>query len=79
HPVPALVFEAPSGEGAERRVQVTTYAAEPWGAALNGLADEARFMPLADAVYRAPPKGKRVPEDGTALTGWGKWVIDGGR
>ncbi|RKG61039.1 hypothetical protein D7X30_09090 [Corallococcus sp. AB011P] len=79
HPIPAFVLEAPAGEGAERRVQVTTYAADPWGAALNGLADEARFIPLADAVYRAPPKGKRVPEDGTALGGWGKWVIDGGR
>lgn len=79
HPIPAFVLEAPAGEGAERRVQVTTYAADPWGAALNGLADEARFLPLADAVYRAPPKGKRVPEDGTALAGWGKWVIDGGR
>ena len=79
HPIPAFVLEAPAGEGAERRVQVTTYAADPWGAAINGLADEARFIPLADAVYRTPPKGKRVPEDGTALAGWGKWVIDGGR
>ncbi|MFB1482322.1 DUF6068 family protein [Corallococcus sp. RDP092CA] len=79
HAIPALVVESPSGEGAERRVQLTAYAADPWGAALNGLADEARFTPLADAVHRAPPRGKRVPEDGTALAGWGTWVIDGGR
>ncbi|MFP2900455.1 DUF6068 family protein, partial [Corallococcus sp. 4LFB] len=61
------------------RVQVTHYAAEPWGAALQGLADEARFTPLSDAVFRAPPKGKRVAEDSTALAGWGRWVQDGGQ
>ncbi|GMU00703.1 hypothetical protein KH5H1_48230 [Corallococcus caeni] len=79
HPIPAVVFEAPAGEGAERRVQVTHYAAEPWGTALQGLADEARFTPLSDAVFRAPPKGKRVAEDSTALAGWGRWVKDGGQ
>ncbi|RKG98227.1 hypothetical protein D7V97_33315 [Corallococcus sp. CA053C] len=79
HPVPALVFETPLGEGTERRVQVATYAAEPWGAALSGLAEEARFATLSDTIYRAPPKGKRVAEDGSALTGWGPWVKDGGK
>ncbi|MBE4746989.1 hypothetical protein G4177_02225 [Corallococcus sp. ZKHCc1 1396] len=79
HPIPAVVFETPLGEGVERRVQVTTYAAEPWGAALHGLADEARFGTLSDTLFRVPPKGKRVAEDGAQLVGWGAWVKDGGK
>ncbi|RKH36703.1 DUF6068 family protein, partial [Corallococcus sicarius] len=79
HSVPAVVFETPLGEGAERRVQVATYAAEPWGAALSGLAEEARFSTLSDTIFRAPARGKRVAEDGAVLTGWGSWVKDGGK
>jgi hypothetical protein len=79
HPIPALAFESPMGEGAERRVQVSTYAVDPWGAALDGLADEARFTALSDAQFLAPLKGKRVAEDGAALAGWGRWVVDGGK
>ncbi|NBD10485.1 MULTISPECIES: DUF6068 family protein [Corallococcus] len=79
HPIPAVVFEAPLGEGLERRAQVATYAAEPWGAALHGLADEARFTALSETVFRAPAKGPRVAEDGASLAGWGRWVVDGGK
>ncbi|MCY1046479.1 DUF6068 family protein [Corallococcus sp. bb12-1] len=78
-PIPAIVFETPLGEGAERRVQVASYAADPWGAALHGLADEPRFGTLSDAIFRAPLKGKRVAEDSGALAGWGAWVKDGGK
>jgi hypothetical protein len=77
HQVPALRFDTPKTLEGARAVQVRTYAADPWDAALAGLAYESRFLPLTDTLYSTSQPGKREAVESLALVGWGNWVVGG--
>jgi hypothetical protein len=75
--VPAVSFESPRAEGSVRKIDYTTYAADPWAPELSGLALMGRVMPLATGTERVSPKGQRTPENQTRLIHWGTWMPGG--
>lgn len=72
--VPALTVQSSDTADGTERVYWQTYAAEPWAPALAGLPYEARFLPLSSGTERVAAGGRREPEGGTRLVGWGSWL-----
>jgi hypothetical protein len=75
--VPVVSFETPRADGRVRKMDYTTYAADPWAPELSGLALMGRVMPLAIGTERVGAKGQRTPESQTRLIHWGTWMHGG--
>jgi hypothetical protein len=72
--VAVLQVETKEDVGGVPGGRTQSFAADPWDAALAGLAQEARFQPLSDTTWRTVKGGKREPVDGSRLADWGTWV-----
>jgi hypothetical protein len=72
--MPALTVQRTETADGTQHAYSETYAAEPWAPALAGLPYEARFLALSSGTERVVAGGKREPEGGTRLVGWGSWL-----